>query len=227
MPTKRLDNIGADELQKESINSLLGFWGKQKQTTQVTETVSHTEDLTRHGPCRMRHITESLNDYTFEQELLSWQSMRSIHQIALDMEQVFLARAYKAARKFCTYAEISAFITDACICHPSKVQRPKLEASVLQNEHADGSKMSKVRDAEPRMIISHGLQISKPSPGGHIKIATRNALWKDFFETEGSPALDEALRLVQQGESVFLLCRASVARGELTQRKRSRGDATV
>ena len=160
VPSKRLDNIGADDLSKDSINSLLGFWGKPKKTVQVTETVSHTEDLQRHGPCLKREVTAELHDYIFEQELLSWQSMRPIHQISLDMEQVFLARAYRAARKFCTYDQISAFITDACICHPSKVPRPKLEDCVLREEHKDGTKVFNVRDTEPRMIISNGLPVT-------------------------------------------------------------------
>ena len=35
VPSTRLDNIDADSLGKEAINSLLGFWGKPRQTIQV------------------------------------------------------------------------------------------------------------------------------------------------------------------------------------------------
>ena len=58
---------------KEAINSLLGFWGKPRQTIQVCETASHSEDLRRHGPCLKREVQEGLHDYIVEQQLLAWQ----------------------------------------------------------------------------------------------------------------------------------------------------------
>ena len=57
--------------------------------------------------------------------------MRPIHQICLDMEHVFLAKAYNAVRQFCEPRDISAFVTDALICHPSKSQRQCLEEARL------------------------------------------------------------------------------------------------
>ena len=56
VPSKRLDKIDADGLGKETIISLLGFWGKPRQTIQVCETASHSEDLRRHGPCLKREV---------------------------------------------------------------------------------------------------------------------------------------------------------------------------
>ena len=141
------------------------FCGSQHETAQATETVSHIEDLQRRGPCLKREVTtEGLTDSIFGQELLSWQNMQPTHQKCLGQEQVFPVRTYRPARKFCTYDQVSTSITDACICHPSKVQRPKLEDSVLQEENTDGTKVFKVRDAEPRLIISHGLPATDKSP---------------------------------------------------------------
>ena len=87
--------------------------------------------------------------------------MRPIHQIVLDMEHVWLATAYRTVRKFCSSDQVSAFVTDACLCHPSRVQKPKLESGALAHKHGDGSDVFRVQDAEPRLIISSGLPVTQ------------------------------------------------------------------
>ena len=55
------------------------------------ETVTYSEDLQRSGPALKRAVDghPTLCDYVFETELLTYVSMRPIHQICLDMEHVF------------------------------------------------------------------------------------------------------------------------------------------
>ena len=67
--------------------------------------------------------------------------MRPIHQVVIDMEQVYLATVYNTVRRYCEPRAISALLTDAIVCHPSKVQRKKLENAVLALKHADGTNM--------------------------------------------------------------------------------------
>ena len=109
------------------------------------------------------------------------------------------------------------------------MQRPKLEDCVLREEHKDGTKVFNVRDTEPRMIISHGLPVTDnclkaPSQTFWLKgipAESETEQWKDFFETDETPAFDEALRLVQQGEPVFL--QGFGGTGRTLQRRLSRG----
>ena len=86
------------------------------------ETVTYSEDLQRSGPALKRAVDghPTLYDYVFETELLTYVSMRPIHQICLDMEHVCLAKAYDTVRQFCEPRDISSFVTDALICHPLK-----------------------------------------------------------------------------------------------------------
>ena len=55
------------------------------------ETVNFSEDLQRSGPVLKRAVDghETLCDYVFETEMLTYCSMRPIHQICLDREHVF------------------------------------------------------------------------------------------------------------------------------------------
>ena len=123
--TEQLDNITSATLAKECINSVLGLWSKPKQFAYSCETVSHAEDLTRCGPAYKRQVEghPTLHDYVFETELLTYTSMRPIHQVCLDMEHVSVAMMYRLARRFCEPRDLSAFVTDAIVCHPSNAQR--------------------------------------------------------------------------------------------------------
>ena len=94
--------------------------------------------MARHTNGRsMGHPT--LHDDVFETELLTCTSMRPIHQVCLDMEHVRVAMMYRLARKLCEPRDISAFVTDAIVCHPSNAQRKKLEAATLAYKHPDGT----------------------------------------------------------------------------------------
>ena len=205
VPCHRLDGIDAGSLLKETMNSLLGFWGKPRHTQQFVETVTRTEDLRRRGPCRKRAVREGLYDYIFEQELLTWTSMRPIHQIVLDMEHVWLATSYRAARTFCTAQQISTFSTDATLVHPSRVQQRKLEDSLLAIQHADGTSVFRVRSAEPRVIVNNTMPATCANHMDQFEFNApgRNA-WCDFYETAAAPAFEDAMRLAQAKQSVFL-----------------------
>ena len=101
-----------------------GFGANQNNIGRVWRQ-SISEDLQRSGPVLKRAVDghPTLCDYVFETELLTYVSMRPIHQICLDMEHVFLAKAYDAVRQFCEPRDISSFVTDALMCHPSKAQK--------------------------------------------------------------------------------------------------------
>jgi hypothetical protein len=154
--TKDLDNISQSDFAKNCINALLGLWSKPKQYRTRVETVTYSEDLQRSGPVLKRAVEghPTLFDYIFETELLSCTSMRPIHQVCLDMEHVFLARAYRLARKFCEIRDISAFVTDAVVCHPSAAQRKKMEVAATAIQHADGSKMFRVKQSEGCLVCT-------------------------------------------------------------------------
>ena len=70
----------------------------------------------------------------------------------------------------------------------------------------------RVQDAEPRLIISSGLPVTSAPFQNRNLICSCGARdeqpasegWRDFIETDEEPAFDEALRLVEQGQSVFL-----------------------
>ena len=68
------------------------------------------------------------------------------------MEHVFLAKAYDAVRQFCEPRDISCFVTDALICHPSKAQKQRLEEAILSIKHPDDSNMFRVRDTRCTVI---------------------------------------------------------------------------
>ena len=151
----------------------------------------------------------AIHDYIFEQQLLTWQSMRPIHQIVLDMEHVWLATAYRTVRKFCSSDQVSAFVTDACLCHPSWVQKPKLTSSAMAHTHEDGIDVFRVQDAEPRLIISSGLPVTQDTVHTNVSSISDDEQpasedWRDAYATDDELAFDEALRLVNQGQSVFL-----------------------
>ena len=78
--------------------------------------------------------------------------MRPIQPIALGMEQVFVSKAYRLARKFCEPRDISAFITDAVVCHPSNRQRKKLIEAAEDLRHGDGQQMLRVASARPCLV---------------------------------------------------------------------------
>ena len=95
-----------------------------------------------------------LHDYIFQTELLTNASMRPIKQTTLDMEHVFLAKAYRIARKFVEPRDISAFITDAVVLHVPGVQRKKFKAAVESEQHPDGTKMFRVRDTATCLVCA-------------------------------------------------------------------------
>ena len=154
--TQSLNNILPEKFTKECINSVLGLWSKPKLFSSSVETVTYTEDLRRAGPVLKRPVLGSLelHDYIFQTELLSNTSMRPIQQITLDMEHVFLAKAWRIARKFCEPRDISAFITDAVVLHVPNVQRKKFRAAVENEQHPDGTNMFRLRDTATCLVCT-------------------------------------------------------------------------
>ena len=125
------------------------------------------------------------------------------------MEHTWLATAYRTVRKFCSSDQVSAFVTDACLCNPSRLQKPKLESSALAHKHGDGTNVFRVQDADPRFIISSGLPVTQDTVHANVTSISDDEQpafqgWRDFYETDDELAFDEALRLVEQGQSVFL-----------------------
>ena len=126
--------------------------------------------------------------------------MRPIHQLCLDMEHVFLAKAYHVARQFCEPRDISAFVTDALICHPSKAQHKRLEDAILSIKHPDDSNMFRVRETGGTVIC-----MTEPPVTPDYSIENNAPIWQDFFETSDQSAQDKARQLViDEGRSVFL-----------------------
>ena len=127
-------------------------------------------------------------------------SMRPIHQVCLDMEHVYLAMSYKLARKNCEVRDISAFTTDACVCHPSMTQRKKLEAAASAMTHADGSDMFRIKASSGSVVC-----MTEPAVTPTFDLCNDLPKWRDFTETHEHKALDEARRLVVgEGRSVCL-----------------------
>ena len=195
VPTLLLDKVSVDCFEKESINTLLGYWARNKHSSQYVETVSHSEDLTRSGHCLVRRVNDQLCDYIFEQPLCTWQSMRPIHQICLDMEHVYLSMAYRATKIFCQPSQVSSFSTDAVYAHPSKCQKDKLKDAIMAIRHQDQSAVFRISDAPPRLVVTqHDMPITNAFDADFD--ATQD--WNDYAESE----LQE---LVDKGHSVLLL----------------------
>ena len=194
--TLDLDRINTDDFSKECINNLLGLWSKIKHHTWSVETVSYTEDLQRAGPSVKRAVPghPTLFDYIYETELLSRVSMRPIHQICLDMEHVYLAKAYKLARKYCEPRDISAFVVDCVVCHPSVAQRKKLQTAAEAITHDDDG-------ATPMFRLSQGAAklvcTTEPPITPKFEVLVEPVQWRDF-------GTEEVQRLVFSGKSVFL-----------------------
>ena len=184
------------------MNVVLGLWSKPTHHRTSVETVTYSEDLQRSGPALKRAVDghPTLFDYVFETELLTYVSMRPIHQICLDMEHVFLAKAYDTVRQFCEPRDISSFVTDALICHPSKTQRQRLEEAILSIKHPDDSNMFRVRETRGTVIC-----MTEPPVTPDYNIEHNIPVWQDFVETDSQPAIDRARELViGEGQSVFL-----------------------
>ena len=196
--TQQLDGVACEDLAKECINSLLGLWSKPTHYTYTCETVTHTEDLTRSGHALKRQVEghPTLHDYIFETELLTYTSMRPIHQVVLDMEHVYLATMYRTARRYCEPRDISAFLTDALVCHPSNVQRKKLEVAVLALKHADGTQMFRLKHSRNVVVCA-----STPPITQTFELSTRVPTWIDYFMDD---ATGEARAIIMRGESVCL-----------------------
>ena len=147
------------------------------------ETVTYSEDLQRSGPTVKRAVDghPALCDHVFETELLAYVSMRPVHQICLDMEHVFLAKAYDAVRQFCEPRDISSFVTDALICHPSKAQKQRLEEAILSIKHPDDSNMFRVRETRGTVIC-----MTEPPVTSDYDIESNVPVWQDFMEN-GQP----------------------------------------
>ena len=90
-------------------------------------------------------VQRQLDDYIFEAELLTGTSIRPIHQVVPDMRHAYLKSMYRTAQWYCEPRDILALVTDALVCHPSKVQRKKLEDAVLALKHADGTNMFRLK----------------------------------------------------------------------------------
>ena len=140
-----------------------------------------------------------MHDYIFETELKTNTSMRPIRQVCLDMEHVYLAMAYRLAKKYCEPRDISAFVTDALVCHPSAAQRKKLEAAATAVRHGDGSCMFRIKQSRGCVVC-----MTEPPVTAAFELASEPPQWQDFFETNDQPAFNEAGRLVMEGRSVFL-----------------------
>ena len=139
-------------------------------------------------------------DYAFETELLTYVSMRPIHQISLDMGHVCLAKAYDTVRQFCEPQDISSFVTDALICHPSRTQRQLLEEAMLSIKHPNDSNRLRVRETRGTVIC-----MTEPPVTPDYSIENNIPIWQDFVETDSQPAIDRARELViGEGQSVFL-----------------------
>ena len=159
------------------------------------ETTTCSEDLLRQGNCRKRAIPghDTLFDYIFESPLKTFTSMRPIQQIVLDMELVFLGMNYRTIRRFCEPKQITALFTDAIHCYPSRCQREKLKQAAEQLRHPDGSAIFRLRDTEPKAACTTQAPITEP-----FSISLVQLPWTEYYEA------DEAHRLVEKGESVFL-----------------------
>ena len=74
-----------------------------------------------------------------------------------------------------------------------------MEVAATAIQHADGSKMFRVKQSEGCLVCT-----TEPPVTGTCGINVELAQWTDFFETKHKPAFDEARRLVMEGRSVFL-----------------------
>ena len=108
---------------------------------------------------------------------------------------------YRLARKFCEPRGISAFVTDAIVCHPNDAQRKKLEAATLAYKHPDGTNMFRIKPNSNVVVCA-----CDPPITPDVQIATQASPWVDYCVDD---AMGEARAIVKRGESVF--CKGSEA----------------
>ena len=107
-----------------------------------------------------------------------------------------MAMMYRLARRFCEPRDISAFVTDAIVCHPSNAQRKKLEAAALAYKHPDGTNMFRIKPNSNVIVCA-----SDPPVTPTFEFPARAPPWVDYFVDD--PA-GKARAIVMRGESVFL-----------------------
>ena len=79
-----------------------------------------------------------------------------------------LSKAYCLAHKFCEPRSISAFVTDALVCHPSNVQRQKLVDAAEDMRHSDNERMFRVTLNKSCMVCSTDVPVTD-TLNGHVE----------------------------------------------------------
>jgi hypothetical protein len=81
--------------------------------------------------------TLNFQDYIFKTTQLQTQSLRPIHQITLDMEQLRLAQGICIARQFCELRQLCATRVDGLFFQPAKCQLAACKAAFENTTYAD------------------------------------------------------------------------------------------
>ena len=120
----------AEKAAKEGLNAMFGVWGIYESAKYKTFTTDRPEDVRPYGePFATRYITKlqtegeellPFKDYIYKTTQLQTQSLRPIHQITLDMEQLRLAQAICIARQFCELRRLCATRVDGLFFRPAK-----------------------------------------------------------------------------------------------------------
>jgi len=162
---KRLWQLaGSEASAKFAFNSLFGVWAMYDPGKYKVLSTDRLDDVLPYGEwCERKFITDTnfwlrqpilqrympemdpeepsqyhhFQDYIFKTEQLKTTSMRPIHQMCLDMEQLRLAQAICVARRVCESRQLCATRVDALFFQPARCQLENIKKKFESLTYAD------------------------------------------------------------------------------------------
>jgi 5-methylcytosine-specific restriction endonuclease McrA len=132
--------VGGKDTSKRALNSMLGLWGKPKRFRYRLFTTSDVEDLRFQGH-RSKKPTPGgegvYHDIVTQTELLSYGTMRPVHQVCLESERLQIARALYVMRQFCKPERILSLHTDGIFAQPGPAPTRKIQDQLKTLKYCD------------------------------------------------------------------------------------------
>jgi len=103
-------------------------------------------------------------DITLETELLTFGSMRPIHQICLEAERLQMARAFYIINKLCEPERVLSILVDGIFLQPTAAQRKKLKKAFEELKYSDLPELrARFEDPVPdNFLLDRAAHIYKP-----------------------------------------------------------------
>ena len=229
---------------KAAMNSLLGLWAKKTRYVYNCYTTSDINDVLFDG---QRYVGKApgtdgvLEDVICRTELLSYDSMRPIHQICLEYERLCMAKALYIIHQFCEVKRVLSLHVDGIYLQPGK-SAPRLREifETLTHDQLHVRDMFEIQRCLSGGSIASGppvyrFQAADPVfPGGAMKepvvapLELPELAWTDETEVTvpclvtGSPGfgkswtlLELKKRLEEAGEKVAVVSPYHVAAKQL------------